>query len=379
MMIHVLIFAVALAETPQASEPQPATSTGLKTATKNASGGFNQISRDADRARDAGQNDQAIRLYTKALALQPSWKEGLWSLSALLYEKEQYSGARDVLRRFVACEPELGLAWAMLGMSEFQTREYSRSLDHLQRAVAQGMGDHKEIAESVFYHLAMLQNRFEQYDDSADLLIGMVKSGQQAGPLTEVIGLAVLRLPLMQSEIPPNRHDLARMAGEATLALEGQRRDDAERLFTKMVEAYPNEAGVHFLYGVFLLDARPEDGLRELKKEIEVSPSSVPARLRLAEEYIKEQRADLAQVLAQEAVKFDPKRSAAHMMLGEALVAKGDLAAGIKELETARDEAPQTVRIRWDLLRAYTTAGRADDAKREKEEIEKLSNPGSGK
>jgi predicted Zn-dependent protease len=278
----------------------------------------------------------------------------------------------------VALDPGPGLGWALLGMSEFQTRDYSRSLDHLQRAMAQGMGGQKEVAQSVFYFVAALLNRFERYDESMSLLIEMVKSGQAAGPLTEPVGLAALRLPLLPSEIPADRKPMIRMAGQAALALEAQHRDVAEKLFTEMIADYPNEAGVHFLYGAFLLDVRPEDGIRELKKELEVSPSNVSARLRLAEEYVKEQQLELALPLAQEAVRLDPKRGPAHMILGEVLVAKGDAASGIRELETARDEAPQTVRIRWDLLRAYTSAGRSDDAKREKEEIEELSNPERG-
>ena len=300
-------------------------------------------------------------------------------MSSLLYNNNQHAEARNMLRRFVAFDPDLGLGWALLGMCEFPLRDYSRALDHLERAMAQGMADQNDIAQSVFYSVAVLRTRFERYDESMGLLIAMVKSGQQAAPLTEPIGLAALRLPLLPSEIPPDRQAMILKAGEATLALEAQRRDEAERLFAEMAATYPTEPGVHFLYGALLLDVRPEDGIRELKKELEVSPSNVSARLRLAEEYVKEQRPDLALPLAQEAVKLDPQRAAAHMMLGEVLVTNGDLSAGIKELETARTQAPQTVRIRWDLLRAYTTAGRGDDAKREKEEIERLSNPGRGR
>jgi tetratricopeptide (TPR) repeat protein len=339
---------------------------------------FSQASQAAIRARDEGRSDDAVRLYKQALVLHPGWKDGLWSLGTLLYDKNQYAEARDVLRRFVAIDPGLGMGWALLGMSEFQEHDYSRSLDHLERAMAQGMGDQKDVAQSVFYFVAALQTRFERFDESMDLLLAMVKSGQQPGPLTEPIGLAALRLPFLPSEIPADRHAMIRAVGEATLALEVQRRDQAEMLFADLAATYPNEPGMHFLYGLCLLDSRPQDGIRELKKELEVSPSNVPARLRLAEEYVKEQQPDLALPLAQEATKLDPKRGSAHMMLGEVLVAKGDLAAGIHELETARDQAPQTVRIRWDLLRAYTAAGRGDDAKREREEIERLSSPESG-
>ncbi len=340
-----------------------------------APSGFTQVSQAAVRAREGGRQDDAVRFYKQALALRPNWKEGMWSLSTLLYDKTQYADARDVLRRFVALDPDPGLGWALLGMSEFQTRDYSRSLDHLERAMAQGLGGQKEVAQSVFYFAAALLNRFERFDESMSLLIEMVKSGQAAGPLTEPLGLAALRLPLLPSEIPADRKPMIRMAGQAALALEAQHRDEAEVLFTGMVTEYPNEPGVHFLYGAFLLDVRPEDGVREMKKELDLSPSNVSARLRLAEEYVKEQQSDLALPLAQEAIQLDPKRGPAHMILGEVLVAKGDLAAGIRELETAREEAPQTVRIRWDLLRAYTSAGRSEDAKREKEDIEKLSNP----
>jgi tetratricopeptide (TPR) repeat protein len=344
-----------------------------------APSGFTRVSQAAVRARDEGRQDDAVRLYKQALALHPQWKEGMWSLSTLLYDKTQYADARDVLRRFVALDPGPGLGWALLGMSEFQTRDYSRSLDHLQRAMAQGMGGQKEVAQSVFYFVAVLLNRFERFDESMNLLIEMVKSGQSVGPLTEPIGLAALRLPLLPSEIPGDRKAMIRLAGQAALALEAQHQDEAERLFTQMVAGYPNEPGVHFLNGAFLLDVRPEDGIRELKKELEVSPSNVSARLRLAEEYVREEQLALALPLAQQAIQLDPKRGPAHMMLGEVLVAKGDLAAGTRELETAREAAPETVRIRWDLLRAYTLAGRSDDAKREKEEIEKLSNPARGR
>lgn len=340
---------------------------------------FTRVSQAAVRARDEGRQEDAVRLYKQALTLHPDWKEGMWSLGTLLYDKTQYADARDVLRRFVALDPGPGLGWALLGMSEFQTRDYSRSSDHLQRAMAQGMGGQKEVAQSVFYFVAALLNRFERFDESMTLLIEMVKSGQSNSPLTEPLGLAALRLPLLPSEIPADRKPMIRMAGQAALALEAQHSDEAEQLFTQMVADYPNEPGVHFLYGAFLLDVRPEDGIRELKKELEVSPSNVSARLRLAEEYVKEQQSELALPLAQEAIQLDPKRAPAHMMLGEVLVARGDLGVGIRELETARDQSPQTVRIRWDLLRAYTSAGRSDDAKREKEEIEKLSNPARGR
>jgi len=336
---------------------------------------FQKLSQAADKAREENRNDDAIPLYRQALALQPAWKQGLWFLGMLLYDKDQYAEVRDLMRRFVALEPDAGAGWALLGISEFQTRDYSRSLDHLQRSRKLALGDNKEMAQAIFYYVAVLQTRFEQYDDAMSLLMGMRKSGSSADLLTEPVGLAGLRYPLLPAEVPSDRKEMFRMAGEAMLADEASKRDEAEKLLVAMTTAYPNEPGVHFLYGVFLLNVRPEDGVRELKRELEIAPFNLTAKLRLADEYLKEQQPDEALRLADEVIKLEPANASGLLILGETLVAKGDLDRGIAALETSRKLRPATVRTHWDLLRAYTSAGRAEDAKQEKEEIEKLRRP----
>ncbi len=49
---------------------------------------FEQISRAAEQARDANRDDDAIRLFRQGLKLNPEWKEGLWYLGTLLYDRE---------------------------------------------------------------------------------------------------------------------------------------------------------------------------------------------------------------------------------------------------------------------------------------------------
>jgi predicted Zn-dependent protease len=205
--------------------------------------------------------------------------------------------------------------------------------------------------------------------------MGLRKSGSSPDLLVEPIGLSALRYPLLPSEIPPARKEMFRLAGEAALADESNRRDEAEKLFSAMAAEFPNEPGVHFLFGVFLLDVRPDDGIREIQRELVIVPYNLTAKLRLADEYLKEEKFDDALRLASEVVQLDPQNPSGFMVLGEALVAKNDLDRGIAALETSRKLRPETVRTHWDLLRAYTSAGRAKDAKREKEEIEQILHP----
>jgi tetratricopeptide (TPR) repeat protein len=333
---------------------------------------LDQLLQAAGKAREENRVDEAIRLFWRALAEQPESEQALWYLGTLLYEKQQYAEAREVLRQFVTIRPDAGPAWAVLGLSEFRLRAYPRALDHLQRAMALGMGDRKDLVQAVFYDVAILLTRAERFDDSMDMLLKMLASGPPDPALVEPAGLAGLRLPLVPTEVGPDRRELVNLAGRAVLALQTQRYEEADSEFRRLVSAYPNEPGVHFLYGAYLMQLHPNESVPEFERELQISPSHVLARIRLAEHLIAQRDCDRALALARQAIKLDPKRASAHMLAGEALLAAGNTADGLKELEAARDIDPGVSRTHWDLLRAYAAAGRKEDAEREKQEIEKL-------
>jgi tetratricopeptide (TPR) repeat protein len=328
---------------------------------------FDQLLQAAEKARDENRNDEAIRLFRRAITEQPDSEQALWFLGTLLYEKQQYADARDVLRQFVTLRPDAGPAWALLGISEFQLRAYPRALDHFERAMAAGMGDRNELIQSVYFDVVVLLTRI-------DMLQRMLANGAPDPALTEPAGLAGLRLPLLPSEVPPDRVELVHLAGRAVLDVQTQHYENAESELKQLVTNYANEPGVHYLYGAYLVQLHPNESVAEFERELEISPSHVLARVRLAEQLIAKRDFDRALALAQQAIKLDPKRASPHMLAGEAFVAKGNAGDGVKELETARDIDPTVARAHWDLLRAYIAAGRKEDAEREKQAIEKLGN-----
>jgi tetratricopeptide (TPR) repeat protein len=334
---------------------------------------FEQISQAAQQARDQNRDEDAIRLFQQGLKLKPDWDEGLWYLGTLSYEKERFREARDLLRHFLAQNPQHGPGWALLGLSEYKTREYGRALPHLQRARALGLEDRKELANAVFYHEAVLLTRSEQYHDSLLLLYQMRGAGQAQEALEEPAGLAVLGYPLLPEEVPAQRRALVRMAGAGNFARLDQRRADAEKLLREMVDEYPREPGVHYQYGLLLLDDRPAEGIAEMEKELTITPSYVPARLRLAEYYLAQSEPAKARPYVDEVIKMEPGNATAHLLLGEALGKTGDDAGSIRELELARELAPKRGKVLWALLRAYKAAGRQSDADRIRAEIENLS------
>ncbi|HZP07082.1 MAG TPA: tetratricopeptide repeat protein [Terracidiphilus sp.] len=329
---------------------------------------YDQLLQAAETARNDNRSDEAVVLFRRAVAEHPESEEALWYLGTLYYEKQQYGQARDVLRQFMTLRDDAGPGWAVLGICEFKLREYPRALDHLQRAMAQGIGDSKELVEPVLYDLMVLLTRFERYDESLALLA----YGQPDSSFVEPAGLAGLRLPLLPSELPPDRRELVDVAGRAVFAMETERYGEAEAGFKQLIAEFPKEPGVHFLYGAFLALQHPDQAEPEFERELEISPSHVLARVRLAERMIARQEYDSALELAQQAIQLDPKRASAHAFAGEALIGKGKLADGIKELEIARAADPSVSKVHWDLMRAYSTVGRKDDAVQEKQEVEKL-------
>ena len=339
---------------------------------------FDQLSKAAEQAFNEARDEDAIRLCRMALVKQPEWEQGLWYLGASLYQKQQYADARDVLRRFMTLRPDAGPGWALLGTSEFNLREYSRALEHLQRAMTAGMGERNELIQSVFYHVAILLTRFERYDDSMDMLVRMLSNSHGDDSLTVAAGLAALRLPLLPAEIAVSRRPLIRLAGAVVVTVQTAHTDDAMAKFKQLAALYPNEPGVHFFYGAYLMNSDPDSGVSEMRRELEISPSHVLARVRIADQLIAEQKYDEALDLARQAIKLEPRRASAHMLAGEALLAKGDSEHGIAELEEARDRDPSNSKTHWDLLRAYSAAGQRDKANREKQEIEKLTRDSAG-
>lgn len=332
---------------------------------------FTQLVQSAENARELGRNEDAIQLFQRALSQQPDSEEALWYLATLLYEKKQYAGARDVLRRFMTFRGDAAPGWALLGLCEFQLREYPRALDHLQRAMKQGIGDRKDLAKSVLYDLMILLTRFERYDESQTLL----GFSEPDPSLTEPAGLAGLRLPLLPAEIPPDRRRLVELAGTAVMALQAERDNEAESAFQQLIAEYPKEPGVHFLYGAYVARQHPDAAISEFERELQICPLHVLARVRLAEQWIARREFDRALELARQAIQLEPKRASAHAFAGEALIGKGNTAEGIKELVTAEEHDPSVSRVHWDLMRAYSAAGRKEDAQREQQEMKKLLRP----
>lgn len=339
-----------------------------------------QIEKQAETARKENRIDDAIRLYKKGVAVKPSWEEGWWSLGTLHYSLDQFTEARAAFRHLTVIQPGTAASWAMLGLSEFELKQYDQALSHLRRAADLHTGQDEAIADEANFHLALLLTRYQEYESAMKILSQFAQRNLHDVKFVEAMGIAALRKPLLPSEMVPTDRQLIMDVGRVmydatalrtTAVLMTAPEVGAE--FKILAGKYPETPNIHYLYGSFLMFADANSGLREMKKELEISPAHVPAMVTIAHEYIQRKDFQAALPYAQKAAELEPQSFPARTVFGRALV-EGDLDSkrGIQELEEARKLAPGSPQVRVALAAAYAKAGRKEDAARERREFLKL-------
>jgi tetratricopeptide (TPR) repeat protein len=342
---------------------------------------FDALARRAREARDAGRTPEAVALYRNALALRADWDEGWWYLGVLLYESQRCEEADPAFGQFLELKPQAGAGWVIRGVCAYDRGEYPRAIEWIQKGVDFGLGANAELQRVAAARLAFGLVKTGQFELAVQPLTLLSRLSPDAPGLVEATGLALLRLPLLPSEVPPERRDLVQKLGRAGSYHLARRGVEAAKAYEEVVAAYPGEPGVRYAYGVFLLRNGSEKGLAELRRAVELRPDDVMARLEIAFELLLRGDHAGAKEEAAKAVELAPSLFAARNALGRALVELGELPAGIRELEEAVRLAPESPETHFTLARAYARAGRAEDAARERAvfaDLEQRQRPAPG-
>jgi predicted Zn-dependent protease len=328
------------------------------------SASFDDLARRADAARVAGRLDEAAALYRQALDRRPKWAEGLFYLGTMAYDRDRFEECRDAFRRLSAVEPKMAPAWALRGLCEFRLEAYPAAREHVEQALSLGMPPQEDLSRAVLYHHALLLVRESKFEPALVPLRALLSSRAATPEVQDACGLVLLRRPRLPTEVPAADRELLREAGRAYCAHLDRHTEEAVRLFAALVESHPRERYLHYGYGLALAQAGSAESLVQLRREIELFPDDVLARVELGFALLARGREREAVLPAEEAARLAPGLFATHLVLGRALVATGKLTRGIRELETAAALAPQIPEIHIALARAYARAGRKADADR---------------
>jgi tetratricopeptide (TPR) repeat protein len=333
---------------------------------------FDRLLAAATEAREAQRWEEAIELYSKVIKLKPAYVEGYWYQGTSYYSLDNFPQCRETFRKVVRLAPKNGAAYAFLGLCEFGVKDYDRSLQHLLQSRILGVGDTKELGSVARYHAAVLMTRMEQYEQALETLGEFAGEGDDNPRVIEAMGLATLRMPLLPIEAPPDRREMVLMAGRASYLMAMRNTAASEKAFEALAARYPETQNVHYAYGVFLLQEKPDKAIEEFKRELELQPGHPWSLMQVAYEYLKRGDAQTGLTWSQQAVAAAPNAFPARKALGQALLDTGDVDGAIRELLVGIKLAPESPGLHFQLARAYQRAGRADDATRERDEFTRL-------
>ena len=331
----------------------------------------------AQAARQAGQNDVAVKEFQEILRLDPHNAEAHANLGVIAYSQRDYARAANEFHAALNLRPAMWNAQAFLGMCELR-------LGHSQQArtLLQGSFNHIQdgtLKSEAGMDLVAIYGERQEYARALDVVQALERTRPNDPNLlytayrtyTELAASTLARL----AQVAPDSAQFHRILAQAQ-----QSQDDfsgAIAQYRKALEIDPKLPGLHFELGqAILAKSTDEPSRQEAEKEFRLALADNPAdaysQYMLGEIAWLRAQPDQAMECYAEAVRLAPDWVDARIALGKTLTALGRPADALDQLTQAVRGDPQSDIAHYRLAQAYRKLGRSDDAERELATFRKL-------
>jgi tetratricopeptide (TPR) repeat protein len=307
-----------------------------------------------------------------AVRTSPKLGEAWWYLGLNAYDQDRFPECAESFSKVFTLDPKNGGAAGFLGLCEFRLGQYETSFAHLVLARRAGLMRGSDLERVVQHHYLMLLNKLGQFELAAGLLADSVRATPNMPFLTELCGLASLRIAKTPMEISAEEKEPVRLAGEATRLAFERRVPEAKEPAAELLARYPRLPNVNYLNGYLALLEQSEKSFEFFERELEVSPAHVQARLQMAYEYLKRGESSKGLPMAAEAVRLAPNDFTAHNIYGRLLLDAERTTEAAAQLEQAVRLAPNSPEAHFHLAAAYNRLGRKLEAQKHRDIFSKL-------
>ena len=241
-----------------------------------------------------------------------------WNVAMASYSSHHYTEAIAALKKWLERTPNSGTAWAVMGLSEFELKNYDNALIHLGRGQELGLGGNFESVQLAKYRLGILLNRNGQFEAAEEILNGVAGKGPLAAEVRFALGMSLVRLGILPGQVESAKERLVTAMGEIAELLKDSRYDEAFPKFETLLKQNPSAPFLHYVYGSALATlSRYDEAGEQLQKEILLTPARRIAVLQLASIALKQHRAEKRDGAARRGCEVGFSRSAeAHHLLG---------------------------------------------------------------
>lgn len=297
-----------------------------------------------------------------------------WQLAMQLFSSQRYAEAIPPLKAQIAAHPEMGTAWAMLGLAEFETKDYDNALLHLQKGSTLGLAGSPDSVRLAKYRLALLLIRTSRFDQASTLLVPEAEGNSLSQQIQFALGLALLHKDVFPEAVPPSEVPLVQNAGEISVLLHNSKYDEAFPKLQQLIHSYPATPMLHYVYGVALSSfSRYDEAASQFAEESRVNPQSELPYVQWAFVELQARRPADALIAAQHAVQLAPNSAEAHYVLGRSLQDSGKFEDALKELQIAAQINPGSPEVHFNLAKVYAKLDRREDAQSERERFSQLN------
>ncbi len=334
---------------------------------------FDDLVRRAEAALDS-RPAEAAALYRQALAIRPGWEEGWLYLGAAYYQLDRYAEATDAFRKGLKLSPQNGTAWAFLGLAEAELDNVEQALADIRKGEELGLGDNWAFQVAVRLKAAQVLIRSASFAEALAQLQPLALKNENSRPVVETMGLCALGVPASIAELSEARRAVVYAAGKAAWALANQHPEEAAAGYRELLARYPKEPGVHYAYGLYLMESDMTAALAAFQTEVQNDPKHWPALIVAASLHVRQGAVEPASQLLRQAIAIVPpaQRWVVHADLGRANLTADNLDAAIAEFETAVRLMPTNAQLRFHLSQAYRRKGRKEDADKQNAEFQRL-------
>ena len=288
-----------------------------------------------------GQYEEAIERYEAALTLDPLSHAVRLNLALAYYKSARPQPAIPQLKRVVASDPQAQNAYLVLADCYLQTGQ-DQEVVALLRPREQLFGG--DLAYAYLLGTALLRA-----GDAAEgqKYVDRVFGAGESAEAHLLMGMAHL-----------GQHDYRAAKTELQRA----------------VQLNPRLPTAHSLYGRTLrLLGEEAAAERAFRQELDVNVNDFEANLQLGNLRKDAQRFDEASTYLERATTVRPTDLTARKLLATLRLQTGNLDEAVRMLESIVNEAPDVVEVHVQLATAYNRLKRTDDARREREIVDRLN------
>jgi len=261
-------------------------------------------------AQELEQSELAKQLYQKALVLEPSNDDVLWTLAGFSIREEDYLQAEEFYQRIGEGDNYFSAQLQVANM-RYETKGLKSALNILRELSATTEGQYVEIALS--RHYLLMQDY--QYEDALGYIndslvylpdnIDLIYARALVASELKDIKVAEDDFRSILAVEPDNVNALNALG--YTLADQTQRYDEAKELIAKALTLRPDSAHILDSMGWVLYHLKDFDGaISYLQQAFDTSPE-VEVAAHLGEVYWESNRHDEAHDVWQQAYKLDSK------------------------------------------------------------------------